>query len=57
MALRLQRRSFTVNEFRVEILRRPTADGYQDIRRLGRGDHANLLSFPDLRISLAGVLG
>ncbi len=41
----------------VEILRRPTADGYQDIRRLGRGDHANLLSFPDIRISIAAVLG
>ena len=42
---------------RVEISRLPTAAGYRDVQRLGRGGHVAPHAFPDLRVSVDDVLG
>lgn len=41
----------------VEVYRRPTPKGYQDVRRLGRGQRLSPVMFPDLDLGSDDVLG
>ena len=41
----------------VEVLRRPSAEGYKEARTLGRNERLTIEAFPDVAFSLAELLG
>ncbi|HEX9581196.1 MAG TPA: Uma2 family endonuclease [Gemmatimonadales bacterium] len=41
----------------LEVYREPTAEGYRDVRRLGRGDTVTALRLPAVSLAVADVLG
>jgi Uma2 family endonuclease len=41
---------------RVEVYRRPGAEGYEEVRSLGRGETVSPLSFPDLTLGVDELL-
>jgi Uma2 family endonuclease len=44
-------------EEQIEICRQPSPQGYDELHRLGRGQHVTALAFPDMAISVSDVLG
>lgn len=42
---------------RVEIYRKPGAQGYEEVRRVGRNEHLAPYSFPELDLAVADLLG
>jgi Uma2 family endonuclease len=41
----------------VEVYRAPTASDYRDAQRVGLDGHVSSAAFPDLRVSVADLLG
>jgi hypothetical protein len=70
MAVTLRRRRFTLDQYhrmgevgifrpgdRVELHRRPSARGYQDVEVPGRAVRFAPLAFPDVAVTLTDLLG